>query len=160
MRARLLASLFVILAPLTVATSARSGAPLAAAAVDARVMLPGGINPGGHYVRVYVLRTIRSEADLPFSSEPAFRFRKPREVWAAVFILTPSVFSTDSPGVRVIGDVRTFPRVVHGGCLAVNVVADARTGATLGSWCNGAGRPGPRRPIPTYIPRGSPIKVR
>ena len=136
-------------------TSARSPiqSRLSAAAVDARVHLPGGLK-ATQYARYYLLKTIRGEQDLPFSTSFSFKLREPLEVWLALFIKTPSVFSSDPPGLQVVEDPRKFPEVVHGGCVAVNVVADARTGATLGSWCNVSGVPGPS---PGYLPSGSPL---
>ena len=132
---------------------------LSVAAVDAHVVVPKGAPKGNHYVKYYLLKTIRSNNDLPFSSMFSFQLREPREVWLALFIQLPSVFTSGPPGLHVVKDARTFPQVVHGGCAAVNVIVDASTGATLASWCNGSDS-GPHRPLPIYIPRGSPIQVR
>ena len=160
MRKPFLALLFAAALPWSGAAAPSAPAHLTAAAVDARVILPHGVRARSGYVRYYVLRTLRSEADLPFSSGPTFRLSHPREVWAALFIRTPSVFTTQAPGLHVVDDPGTFPQVVHGGCLAVNVVADARTGATLGSWCDGLDLAGRPRTVPVYLPAGSAIKVR
>ena len=132
---------------------------LSAPAVDARVVLPSGVGSKSHFVRFYFLETIRSDGDLPFTTGASFQLPKPREVWLALFIRTPSSFSADTPGLRLVADIRKFPRFDHGGCLAVNVVADASTGATLGSWCNITYLPGKTRPVPTYFPKGSPISL-
>ena len=135
--------------------------PVPAKTVDARVRLPDARIKKGDYVRYYLLSTITSDADLPFSSSHSFLLPEPREVWVAVYARTPSIWTTAPAGMHIVEKRQDFPEFVHGGCDAVNVVVDAHTGGTLGSWCNVDDRENPDgipRRIPTYIPDGSPLR--
>lgn len=129
--------------------------------VDARVHLPDARLKKEDYVRYYLLTTITSDADLPLSTLYSFSLTAPRDVWVAVYARTPSIWTTAPAGMHIVEQPQDFPQFVHGGCEAVNVVADASTGETLGSWCNVDDRPSidgmPRR-LPTYIPDGSPLQ--
>jgi hypothetical protein len=161
----LLAALLALLLTSNSASDAASSPPaqLSAALVDTKVILPKGVPDRAYYVRYYLLKTIRTTEDLPFTTSPEFELAKPRLVWLALFIRTPSIFTSAPATVREIAGAQQFPQVVHGGCVAVNTVVDARTGATLGSWCNVVDVPtsnGRPRRIPTYMPRGSPIHDR
>lgn len=135
--------------------------PVPAEAVDARFHLPDAGLKKDDYVRYYLRATITSDADLPFSTSHSFLLPEPREVWVAVYARTPSVWTTAPAGMHIVEKRQDFPEFVHGGCDAVNVVVDAHTGKTLGSWCNVDDRENfdgmPRR-IPSYIPDGSPLR--
>ena len=145
----------------TLALAACAPNAIPAETVDARVFLPDARIKKGDYVRYYMLATITSDADLPFSTSHSFLMPEPREVWVAVYARTPSVWTTAPAGMHIVEKRQDFPEFVHGGCDAVNVVVDAHTGETLGSWCNVDDRENldgmPRR-IPTYIPDGSPLR--
>ena len=129
--------------------------------VDARVHLPDPRLKKDDYVRYYLRATITSDVDLPFSTSHSFLLPAPREVWVGVYARTPSIWTTAPAGMHVVEQREDFPEFVHGGCEAVNVVVDAYTGETLGSWCNLDDRQSfdgiPRR-VPTYIPDGSPLR--
>lgn len=129
--------------------------------VDARAILPAtGLNKGD-YVRYYMLTTVANDEDLPFTTSHSFVLQEHREVWVAVYARTPSIWTAAPAGMQIVKRREDFPEFVHGGCDAVNVVVDAQTGETLGSWCNVDDRQNfdgiPRR-IPTYIPDGSPLR--
>lgn len=145
----------------TLALAACAPNSMPAETVDARVFLPDARVKKGDYVRYYLLATITSDADLPFTTSHSFLLPAPRDVWVAVYARTPSVWTTAPAGMHIVQKRQDFPEFVHGGCDAVNVVVDAHTGQTLGSWCNVDDRENfdgiPRR-IPTYIPDGSPLR--
>lgn len=103
--------------------------------VDARAVLPAGLDQS-HYDRHYLLTTITSDEDLPFTTSPSFVLSEPRLVWVGAYARTPSVWTDATPEVQVVERRDQFPEFVHGGCEVVNVVSDAFTGETLASWCN------------------------
>lgn len=135
--------------------------PVPAETVDARVRLPDAGLRKDDYVRYYLRATITSDTDLPFSTSHSFLISAPRDVWVAVYARTPSIWTAAPAGIYTVERRQDFPEFVHGGCETVNVVADAHTGETLGSWCNVDDRESvdglPRR-VPTYIPDGSPLR--
>jgi len=145
----------------TLALAACTPNAIPAATVDARVFLPDARIMKGDYVRYYLLTTITSDADLPFSTSHSFLLPEPLAVWVAVYARTPSAWTSAPSGVHIVERRQDFPEFVHGGCDAVNVVVAADTGETLGSWCNVDDRESvdgmPRR-ITTYIPDGSPLR--
>lgn len=143
---------------LTIAACAPSG--VTPTTVDARAVLPDGLLKSD-YVRHYLLTTITSEADLPFTTSHGFTLPKARLVWVGVYVRTPSVWTTSPAGMHVVERKEDFPEVFHGGCDVVNIVADAHSGETLGSWCNvddGAGENGTPRPVPQHLPAHSPLR--
>jgi len=128
--------------------------------VDARAVLPGDLDRR-HYVRHYLLTTVASDEDLPFTTTHSFVLPEPRRVWVGAYARTPGFWTGTAPGIRVVERREEFPEFVHGGCGVVNVVADAYTGETLASWCNVDGGPpenGMPHRTPTYIPDGSPFR--
>ena len=128
--------------------------------VDARAVLPGDLDKR-HYVRHYLLTTVASDEDLPFTTSHSFILREARLVWVGVYARTPSVWTDAAPGVRVVERREEFPEFVHGGCEVVNVVSDASTGETLASWCNVDDSPpenGMPRALPVYLPAHSPLQ--
>ena len=143
------------------ALAACAANPVPAESVDDRVHLPDARLKKDDYVRYYLRATITSDADLPFTTSHSFLLPAPRDVWVAVYARTPSIWTTAPAGMTIVERRQDFPEFVHGGCEAVNVVVDAHTGETLGSWCNFDDRENfdgiPRR-IPTYIPDGSPLR--
>ena len=133
--------------------------PLTAELVDDRVVLPSQDINKSVYVRHYLLMIIVSDEDLPFTTSHSFMLSAPREVWVGVYAQTGSFWTSAPAGLEIVSRREDFPEFVHGGCEIVNVVADAHTGETLGSWCNVDNRSedGPTRPIPYYIPAHSPL---
>lgn len=135
--------------------------PISAELADERVVLPDERLNKSDYVRHYLLTTIMSDTDLPVSTSHSFLLPVSRQVWVGIFARTPSVWTTAPAGMAIVERRQDFPEFVHGGCDAVNVVVDAHTGETLGSWCNVDNRQSlngiPRR-IPIYIPDGSPLR--
>lgn len=128
--------------------------------VDAYAVLPDG-RLKNDYIRYYLLITITNETDLPFTTSHDFALPAPHLVWAGVYVRTPSVWTASRAGMHVVKRKEDFPEVFHGGCDVVNIVADAHSGQTLGSWCNvddGAGENGMPRPAPQYIPAHSPLR--
>lgn len=151
--------LFALTLVLLVAACAPN--PVTAEFADERVVLPAeGLNKSD-YVRYYLLATITSDTDLPVSTSHSLLLPEPREVWVGVFARTPSIWTTAPAGMQIVDRREAFPQFVHGGCDALNVVVDAHTGDTLGSWCNVDDRQSldgiPRR-IPIYVPEGSPLR--
>lgn len=130
-----------------------------ALAVDSRAILPKGAPSKRNFVRFYLLESARTDDDAPFTQDLGFRFRRRREVWFAIFIKTPSIFTRETAGVRVVSSVQDFPRHDHTGCTIINLIADAKTGRTLASWCNEIYDPEHLRMIPTYISKGFPVEV-
>jgi len=129
---------------------------LSAIAVDSGVILPAGAPQKSRYARYYSFRTIRSEQDLPFTGTFGFTLASPVRVWTAVFVRVTGPGS-EPPGIWTVAEDQV-PQVFHGGCDVINVIADARTGTTLGSWCNMDDRLGDQfRRIPTYFPPNSPL---
>ena len=129
--------------------------------VDARVVLPDRRLNKSDYVRHYLLTTITSDADLPFTTLHSFTLPEPRVVWVGAYARTPSVWTTSPADLHVVERREQFPEFVHGGCEAVNIVADAYTGETLGSWCNVDDGPpvgGMPRRLPFYLPPHSPLR--
>lgn len=146
---------------LILALAACAPHPVPAATVDARVRLPEERLKKDDYVRYYLRARIASDTDLPFSTSHSFLLPAPRDVWVAVYVRTPGIWTAAPAGMHIVERRQDFPEFVHGGCEAVNVVVDAHTGETLGSWCNVDDRQsfdGLPRPIPTYIPDGSPLR--
>lgn len=128
--------------------------------VDARAVLPGDLDKR-HYVRHYLLTTVASDEDLPFTTAHSFVLPASRLVWVGAYARTPSVWTDSAPGVQVVQRREKFPEFVHGGCDVVNVVADAFTGETLASWCNVDESPlenGMPRALPVYLPAHSPLQ--
>jgi len=135
--------------------------PVTAELADDRLVLPGERLNKGEYVRHYLLTTITSGEDLPFSTSHSFMLPAPRKVWVGIFARTPSIWTIAPAGIQVVERKPDFPEFIHGGCDAVNVVADAYTGETLGSWCNVDDRQsfeGAVDRIPIFIPDGSPLR--
>lgn len=152
-------ALFEIFLVLAGATSA----PLSATpeTVESRAVLPGEKLSKDRYVRYYLRTTIKSDADLPFTTSDSFALPAPRQVWLGVYVQTPSVWTTAPPRVRVVERREQFPEFFHGGCQVVNIVADASTGVTLASWCNIDDGPpvnGTPPALPTYFAPNSPFR--
>ena len=102
---------------------------------DGKVALPVGAHPLEEYIRYYASADIQTQDDLPFTSMRGDFKVKPGELVLGILVL-PGEFGIDGvPGVRVAETVADLPYAVHGGCRAVNVVADS-DGEMLGSWCN------------------------
>jgi hypothetical protein len=128
---------------------ASAGTPATAQVVDALAVLPDRRLSKYQYVRYLMQATIQTDDDLPFTTSGAFGLPAPRSVWLGVFVRTPSVWTSAHAEVRVVARREDFPEFVHGGCAVVNLVADAETGETLGSWCNvNGGQPVRGRPTP------------
>jgi hypothetical protein len=128
--------------------------------VDARAVLPGEASPKAAYVRYYQLKTIRDDNDTPFTTSSGFRLAHARRVWLAIFVLPIQVAPGEVPGIHVVSRATEIPQPVHGGCVAVNLIAEAATGETLASWCNITDGPpvnGMPPPLPVYLPNGSPF---
>ena len=128
---------------------------------DVRAVLPDRDLSKNQYARFYLRATIRTDADLPFTTSGSFNLGAPRMVWLGMYVRTPSLWTSASAGVHVVASREQFPEFVHGGCAVVNVIADADTGETLGSWCNiddGAPTNGALTPLPTYFPAHSPFR--
>jgi hypothetical protein len=146
---------------LALAAPASAGVPATAQIADARAVLPDRHLRKGQYVRYFMRATIKSDADLPFTTSGSFSLSAPRPVWLAVYVRTPSLWTRDRAGMHVVESRKQFPEFVHGGCAVVNLVADAQTGETLGSWCNiedGAPVNGMPQPLPSYFPRRSHLR--
>lgn len=148
----LLAIALVLNAPTSVGATAE--------VVDSRSVLPELHIRKDQYVRYFMRATIRSDEDLPFTTSGTFSLGAPRDVWLGVFVRTPSIWTKAPAGMHVVTRRDQFPEFVHGGCSVVNLVADASTGQTLGSWCNVVGGPVHGRPatIPTFFPDRSPLR--
>jgi len=128
---------------------------------DARAVLPDPGLSKEHYARYYLRAVIRTDDDLPFTTSGSFTLRAPRTVWLGEYVRTPSSWTTEPAGVRVVGKREQFPEFVHGGCSVVNIVSDAETGVTLGSWCNiddSSPAGGAPTLLPTYFPPQSPLR--
>lgn len=128
--------------------------------VDARAVLPDGLLKRD-YVRHYLRLTITDDTDLPFTTSHDFTLPAPRLVWAGVYVRAPGVWTASPARIEVVEQRERLPEVFHGGCDVVNIVADARTGETLGSWCNVDDREtvdGTPRRVPSYIPPHSPLR--
>lgn len=119
------------------------------AQVDAQAILPAADLRKADFVRHYMLMTVRDGDELPFttSGEPP-KLDSPRRIWVAVFVRTPSVWTSAPAGVRLVGKRDQFPEYFHGGCQVVNLISDAATGKTLSSWCNFDDRVSGDKPIP------------
>lgn len=129
--------------------------------VDARAVLPTETLSKDRYVRYYLRATIKSDADLPFTTSGSFTLPAARQVWLGLYVETPSIWTTSAPDVRVLERREQFPEFVHGGCQVVNIIADADTGATLASWCNiEEGPPVSGKPpaLPTYFAPDTPFR--
>ncbi len=152
-----MAKLFALVLVLMAAACAPR--PVAAELVDDRVVLPSREINKSDYVRHYLLTTIVSDEDLPFTTLHSFTLSAPRDVWVGVYARAYSPWTSSSGRLEIVERREDFPEFVHGGCEIVNVVADAHTGETLGSWCNVDNRSEDvaTRPIPYYIPAHSPL---
>jgi hypothetical protein len=140
------------------ASTASMAAPLDARRVerlDRSAVLPPAAHPRDAYVRYYMQKKVRGEGDLPFTTTTEVPSLKPGEVVLGLYVLPEQIWDVKGPPRVVIADGRSpWPSFVHGGCNVVNVVLDARTGKTLGSWCNVDDRLPPGPP-----PRGAPSMV-
>jgi hypothetical protein len=125
--------------------------------VDAQAVLPDGALPKERYVRRYSLREVRIGDDTPyFTTQGVFAHLGTRRVWVAVYTLSGDDAGQHQPGVVVLSEDEAMPMVFHGGCRAVNLVADPDDGQTLASWCNVDDRPtadGSPRAVPSFIRR-------
>jgi hypothetical protein len=151
----LLAMILALVAPATAETYTP------AENADARAVLPDPRLNKEQYVRYYLRAAIRTDDDLPFTTSGSFTLSAPQPVWLGVYVRTPSLWTTEPAGVRVVEKREQFPEFVHGGCSVVNIVSDAETGVTQGSWCNiddGAPTDGAPTPLPTYFPPQSPLR--
>ena len=134
---------------------------MTAQVADVSAVLPDPHLNKDQYVRYFMRTTIRSDADLPFTTSGSFMLAAPRVVWIGVYVRTPSLWTRATAGMHLVASRKQFPEFVHGGCAIVNLVADGETGATLGSWCNiddsapGNGMP---PPLPIYLPLHSPLR--
>lgn len=129
--------------------------------VDARAVLPDHRLSKEQYARYYLRAVIRTDEDLPFTTTSPFSLRAPRTVWVGVYVRTHSLWTNEPAGIHVVATREQFPEFVHGGCGVVNIVADADTGETLGSWCNiddSSPVNGALTPLPTYFPAHSPLR--
>lgn len=152
----LAAALFVAWCGVTGPAAAQ--AAVSAKFVDSHAVLPPGAAPKQSYSRYYLFGVVRSADDLPFTTIGPVNLHHPRAVWMAVF----ARFRGPGHGhLQVVTNTAAMPQVVHGGCLAVNLVADAKTGVTLASWCNiSEGPPVNGMPprLPEYHRKGSPFR--
>jgi hypothetical protein len=145
---------------LVLAGPTAAGAHAPAQVADARAVLPDQRLSRDSYVRYFMRATIKSDADLPFTTSGSFSLAAPRTVWLGIYVRTPSVWTRDRAGMHLVRSRKQFPEFVHGGCAVVNLVADAETGQTLGSWCNiddGAPVNGMPQALPSYFPPHSPL---
>ncbi len=128
-----------------------------AEAADRMAVIPPEAGPKQTYDRYYILGAVLGSDDLPFTTAGTVKLRRPMFVWMAVFERRPA--GSDG-GIHILRSRSEMPQVVHGGCRAVNLVADARTGETLSSWCNISEGPEvngfPPR-LPYYHRSGSPF---
>ncbi|WP_158235442.1 hypothetical protein [Caulobacter sp. FWC2] len=141
--------------------AACSSAEPPVAQVDAQAILPAAGLKKTDFIRHYMLMTVHAGDELPFttSGEPP-KLDAPRRVWVAVFVRTPSVWTSAPAGVHVVRERDQFPEYFHGGCQVVNLISDATTGKTLSSWCNidtGDPSDGPT-PIPHFNAENSPFR--
>lgn len=93
------------------------------AQVDAQAILPAAGLRKTDFVRHYMLMTVRDRDELPFttSGEPP-ELDSPRRVWVAVFVRTPSVWTSAPAGVHLVRERDQFPEYFHGGCQVVNLI--------------------------------------
>ena len=120
--------------------------------LDRSAVLPAAAHPRDAYVRYYMQKKVRSEGDLPFTTTTEVPSLKPGEVVLGLYVLPEQIWGVPGPPRLVIADGRSpWPSFFHGGCDVVNVVMDARTGKTLGSWCNVDDHP-PTGPLPGGAP--------
>ena len=81
---------------------------------------------------------------LPFTTvmDPLPRKLDPsRSVIAAIYVLPEAPIADQDVWERQPGihEVDRLPTVVHGGCLAINLLFDPVTGDQLAAWCNVGG---------------------
>ena len=69
------------------------GAPVTPEVADARAVLPDQRLSTDQYVRYYMLATIRSDEDLPFTTSGSFSLAAPHRVWLGVYVRTPSIWT-------------------------------------------------------------------
>lgn len=153
--------MYLLAMMLTLGTPASAGGPTSAEVADARAVMPDRHLSKDQYVRYWMRATIRSDEDLPFTTSGSFSLAVSRAVWLGVYVRTPSLWTSAPAGMNVVSRREQFPEFVHGGCAVVNVVADADTGETLGSWCNiddGSLVQDMPTPLPTYFPSQSPLR--
>lgn len=115
--------------------------------VDEMIQLPAKSHPRGSYIRYYVSADMQTRDDLPFTSMRDDFDLNPGRFIIGMIVLPGAFDVLGAPGVRVVQSVADLPYAVHGGCRAVNIVADL-DGHTVGSWCNvdqDAPPPPPRR---------------
>ena len=142
-----------------ISASSCSRTDVTAAVVDARAVLPDSALRKETNVRHYMLVSVKSlDRDLPFTSLSATGdLPAPKRVWVGVFARTPGTWTNAPAGVYTVGHRSEFPEYVHGGCQAINIVADARSGETLSSWCNPDDSQGHPVTTPWYNAKGSPF---
>lgn len=130
-----------------------------AASVDAQAILPAGAFAKDQYTRSYLLADVKSTEDTPyFTTSEDFELAQPRRVWVAVYVLPDPLLETERLGLQVHTRAEQMPMAFHGGCGVVNLVADARSGETLASWCNVESTfPNQPRRIPRFNNPSSPF---
>ncbi|WP_312165788.1 hypothetical protein [Phenylobacterium sp.] len=103
--------------------------------IDSMIQLPAGAHPRESYIRYYLSADVQTGDDLPFTSmRDDFEFTPGRLIIG--MLVLPGEFGVGGePSVRVVQSASELPYAVHGGCRAVNILADLN-GHTLGSWCN------------------------
>lgn len=157
-------SRFSLLAILALALTACQQQPMHQK-VDDLAVLPDGAVAKSKYARFYTLIDLKSDEDLPFTTSHTFTLDAPRQVWVGMFTddvditaNTPRV-PLPSSGATRIEAIEDFPKIFHGGCHVINLVADTKTGQTLASWCNVDDRPSasPFR-VPYYFAENSPLR--
>lgn len=134
--------------------------PGSAASADAQAILPVGTFAKERYARSYLLAHVESTEDTPyFTTSEEFELSRPKRVWAAVYVLAEPHSATKRAGLQVHARPEQMPIAFHGGCEVVNLVADARTGETLASWCNvtSTGSDKPLQRIPRFRNPSSPF---
>lgn len=133
--------------------------------VDDLAVLPDEAMSKSDYARFYALIELKTDEDLPFTTTHTFTLDTPRQVWVGVFTDdveitadTPRIPLPSSGAIRIEA-LEDFPRIFHGGCHVVNLVADAQTGETLASWCNVDDRPSASLSrVPYYFTENSPLR--
>jgi hypothetical protein len=125
-------------------------------AVEAQIHLPVGAHHLRTYVRYYAVTQIRTVDDLPFTTICGCVAVKPNtRVFVGVLVLPPTATATElvvrGPPRVVVSALGDLPNLVHGGCEVVNVVVDATSRKTLGSWCNYDDRPKRNRRGPSHV---------
>ncbi len=128
------------------------------AELDERVILPQAARAKHEYVRLYALSTGIEVEQLPFTTLVDDLPIPEGPYLLGLFVLPADEWDVPGPpGPRLVASVSSLPQVVHGGCLAVNVIMNLETGETVASWCNidrgqPSGPPPPGTPSPVYLP--------